>query len=375
MAWLTRRIRRLAIALTALCALGEPSAFADTDSGQTLRVLTFNVWHGRRQPDENESRKVFPGEDDERKERRFAWQIEEIQRLDPDVLLLQEVNPNQREARRYARALGYDEIHKVTSCGVHLGKLLKIPKNVNEGLAILAKPELGLRRVGSKRLSGNARCTATFGLQTRESRYVLMGEIRAAGRKLLVASTHLFSPAFMPPGFREGLDALVEAGTVTADHHTEIEGVLQSRQARNVREIRDLLADLDKRRGRLGSDGSPVPVVLGGDFNTEPGTPGVAVVLDAGWSSVTERDTPTWDPVANEVNYQIGTKRSDPFDTRGVPELIELLAPRRTIARQIDHIFLSAGLETASAERALDRDRDGLYPSDHFGVLATVKLP
>ena len=118
----------------ALFCVAKPSPAQEAET--KLEVLTFNVWHGRRS---GESRRRFPGEEVGRAERRFERQIEEIRRIDPDVLLLQEVNPNQRQARRYARALGYDEIHKVTSCGIHLGKLYKLPRNVNEGLAILAR--------------------------------------------------------------------------------------------------------------------------------------------------------------------------------------------------------------------------------------------
>ena len=64
----------------------------------------------------------------------------------------------------------------MTSCGIHLPPI-KIPTNVNDGLAILARPGLDLRRVHTKRLSGDAVCTATFGFQTKESRYALLGEI------------------------------------------------------------------------------------------------------------------------------------------------------------------------------------------------------
>ena len=346
---------------------------AGAEASETLKVMTFNVWHGLRS---GESKKRFPGEDRERAERRFALQIDQIKRLDPDVLLLQEVNPNQRRARRYARALGYDEIHKVTSCGVHLGKLYKIPRNVNEGLAILAKPELRLRRAGWKRLSGNARCSATFGFQTRESRFALVGEIRVAGRSLVVVSTHLFSPAFMPPGFRAGLDSLVERGIVSAEHRREIVELLDGRQERNVAEVRSLLAEIEKHRARLDADGAPAPAVLGGDFNTEPGTPGLTVLVDGGMRSATgTRSLPTWDPVVNLANYQIGTRRSDPFDTREIAELEELLAPRRILARQIDHVFVSSELEVVAAERAMDGDLEGLLPSDHFAVLATLRVP
>ena len=192
-----------------LSLLSVESSAAQGSSGDEITVMTFNVWHGLRS---GESRKRFPGEDPERFEMRFAWQIEELQRLDPDVLFFQEVNPNQPLSRRYAEALGYDEIHKVTSCGLHLGAIYKIPKNVNEGIAILAKPELGLRRVGTKRLSGDATCTATWGFQTKESRYVLFGEITVGNQRVLLATTHLASPSFTPDDFDETLDEMVQAG-------------------------------------------------------------------------------------------------------------------------------------------------------------------
>ena len=116
------------------------------------------------------------------------------------------INPNRGAT---PQALGYDEIHKVTSCGLHLGGIYKIPKNVNDGIAILAKPELGLRRVGKKRLSGNAKCSATWGIQTKESRYALFGEITVAGQKVLVTTTHLASPAFTPADFDDQLEKMV----------------------------------------------------------------------------------------------------------------------------------------------------------------------
>ncbi len=135
-------------------AFSSRSAPARADAAPTLKVLTLNVWHGLRS---GESKTRFPGEDAE---------------------------------------LGYDEIHKVASCGIHLGKILKIPRNVNEGIAILARAKLKLRRVGKKRLSGNASCSATWGFQTKESRYALFGEITVEGRRVLLATTHLPSDHF-----------------------------------------------------------------------------------------------------------------------------------------------------------------------------------
>jgi len=349
--------------------LGPTTLSAQDASGPSLKAITFNVWHGLRS---GESNKRFPGEDEERKERRLAWQIEELKRLDPDLLFFQEVNPNQPLARWYAEQLGYDEIHKVTSCGLHLGGIYKIPKNMNEGIAILAKPELGLRRVGKKRLSGNATCSATWGFQTRESRYALFGEITVGGRKVLVTTTHLFSAPFLLPTFEDDLEQLVEQGVLEPEQRDEILAARDTKVARATGEAKLLLQEIQKRRARLGTD---VAVILGGDFNAEPGAPGIAVIKAAGFLEAgTGPEFRTWDPVSNEVNYGIGTRRHDPLPTFGKPEVQELLAHRSTTPRQIDHIFVSADFEVLSAEMVLNQDKDGMYPSDHFGILAVLQL-
>jgi len=234
-------------------AAGLPAAAADADSRDTLRVLTYNVWHGLRS---GESNKRFPGEEPEDKESRFAAQI--------------------------------DEIHKVTSCGLHLGAIYKIPRNMNEGIAILARPELGLRRVGKKRLSGNAKCTATFGFQTKESRYALFGEITVGGRSILVVTTHFSSPPFVPSDFEQRLDELVEQGTLEAGQREEILAELERKRQRSLAEAQRLLGQIEKRRRDRKNPDRPRAVILGGDFNAEPGTPAIVAIEEAGLRSVAE---------------------------------------------------------------------------------------
>ncbi len=369
-----KQIRVAALTLLLLTGASHPNlAMAQGGSEKTLKVMTFNVWHGLRS---GESNKRFPGEDPERAAERFAWQIEEIKKLDPDVLLFQEVNPNQKQAGKYAAALGYDEIHKITSCGLHLGAIYKIPKNVNDGIAILAKPEYNLKRVGKKRLSGNAKCTASWGFQTKESRYGLFGEITADGHKILVTTTHLSSPAFVLSDFDEQLDQLVENGTLTEEQHDEIQTARQAKSDRNLNETKALLQQMDRRSVRLGSESGATPIIFGGDFNAEPGTPGIRAVYAAGFDETgTGADFHTWDPVTNHVNYGIGTRRHDPLPTFDSPEVEELLAYRSTVARQIDHLFVKGGLRTVSAKMVLTEEHDGHYLSDHFAILATIELP
>jgi endonuclease/exonuclease/phosphatase family metal-dependent hydrolase len=349
-----------------------PAVSAQTESGSTLKVMTFNVWHGLRS---GESNKRFPGEEPDRANKRFNWQIEEIKRLDPDVLLFQEVNKNQPQARRYAEALGYDEIHKVTSCGLHLGGLYKIPKNVNEGIAILAKPEFGLERVGKKRLSGNAMCSATWGFQTKESRYALFGSITVDGRVVLLTTTHLASPAFTPDGFDQQLDTLVDSGELTSDQRDEILAAGDRKLDRNTMEAQELVREIARQRDRLAAGGQKPVAILGGDFNAESDKPGFAKIKAAGFTEVASGpDFHTWNPVVNYENYSIGTKRYFALPTFGNPQVESMLDQRNTTPRQIDHLFISEGLEKVSAEMVMMQPKDGIYPSDHFGILASLRL-
>ena len=362
----------LLITLTMVAALAtaQPSE-AQSGSGPTLKVMTFNVWHGLRS---GESRKRFPGEDAERANKRFNWQIEEIKRLDPDVLLFQEVNPNQPQSRRYAEALGYDEIHKVTSCGLHLGALYKIPKNVNEGIAILAKPHLGLKRVAKKRLSGNAMCSATWGFQTKESRYALFGSINVEGQAGLLVTTHLASPAFTPADFDEQLDKLVENGELTAEQRTEILAERDRKLNRNTTEVQNLLEEIDRQRHRLS--GSGTPAIFGGDFNAESDKPGIGKVKSSGFIEVADgSDFHTWNPVSNHENYSIGTRRHYSLPTFGNATVEAMLDRRNDTPRQIDHLFISEGLEKISSEMVMNKAKEGIYPSDHFAIIATLRLP
>lgn len=369
---------RLTVLFLLAAVIGSPFCSAQPTeaqdrSGAALKVLTFNVWHGLRS---GESRKKFPGEDADRAKKRFDLQIEEIQRLDPDVLLFQEVNPNQPQSRRYAEALGYDEIHKVTSCGFHLGAIYKIPKNVNDGIAILAKPELGLRRVGKKRLSGNAKCSATWGIQTKESRYALFGEINVEGKKVLLTTTHLASPSFTPSDFDDQLETMVQNGELSAAQRDEILAERDKKLNRNTQESQRLLQEIDKRRTQLARTGTEPAVILGGDFNAETDRPGISKIKQAGFAAVASApDFLTWNPIVNEENYRIGTRRNYSLPTFDKPEIEAMLDQRHDTPRQIDHIFVSAGIEVDSAEIVLNEAKDGIYLSDHFGLLATLRLP
>ncbi|MBI4368128.1 MAG: endonuclease/exonuclease/phosphatase family protein [Candidatus Omnitrophica bacterium] len=104
-----------------------------------------------------------------------------------------------------------------------------------------------------------------------------------------------------------------------------------------------------------------VPALLTGDFNDGPGSRPIQAIREAGYQDVYERLHPdeagfTWD----NRNPFIQTHSVKFPDRR-----IDFIFAHNTFADQ--YVFESAGLvfNRASAE--------GIYPSDHFGVIATIK--
>ena len=131
----------------------------------------------------------------------------------------------------------------------------------------------------------------------------------------------------MPPGFEEGLAGLVAEGKLSEEQRAEIVGKIESKRERNLSETRKMLAQIEKQRMKLGEDGRPAPVILGGDFNTEPGTASIAAIEEFGLLNVgTGPDYLTWDPVRNHKNMAIGSKRGWPVPTFEITEVEELSA-------------------------------------------------
>ena len=116
-------------------------------------------------------------------------------------------------------------------------------------------------------------------------------------------------------------------------------------------------------------------VILGGDFNAEPDTPPIALVMDSGLQNVaTGPAYLTWDPVKNHENHAIGTKKGWPLPTCDLEQVEWLLEPRRTAARQIDYLFVSEQGRVVSSTMVMDRERHGIFPSDHFAIFFVIDL-
>lgn len=131
------------------------------------------------------------------------------------------------------------------------------------------------------------------------------------------------------------------------------------RYGRRLGEARKMLAFIERVAGDR-------PAILLGDFNALPDSEEIAMLLQAGFVdafAVAGSDEGiTWD---EERNANIQLQR------RTYPEEI----PQDPRNKRIDYVFVrSSGLSVTRAMVVLDRPIEGLYPSDHFGVLVKIAV-
>ena len=103
------------------------STLQPVSSPTTFKVLTYNTLHGL----EVSKLWVRQVETDEGQKARFTLRIKQLAEAQPDVILLQEVNPLPAMAADYIQALkqqglDYAEVHQVDACGLRLAPGLAI---------------------------------------------------------------------------------------------------------------------------------------------------------------------------------------------------------------------------------------------------------
>src|SRR5215470_1629122 len=269
-----------------------------------VKVLTYNILHGL----EPSGLTVKASESKQAREARLALQFRQLAEIQPDVMLLQEVNPLPAMARKYVTAVKgfgvqYAEVHQVDACGVRLAPGLAVVPGLNNGLAVLAKAPLLVRKVKGLKLSGGiGRCDDYMGFQTGELRYALISEIENpnTGRKLLTVSLHLHSGLERNAFFIQKINEYVDAGKVRREDFEEIVVELEKSQERRLEEIRRLLKEIQK----LNTNDAYVGVLVGGDFNFEPDDPEYRELEGAGLKDTHAMGSPetelyTFDPQRN----------------------------------------------------------------------------
>ncbi|MBX3301008.1 MAG: endonuclease/exonuclease/phosphatase family protein [Nitrospira sp.] len=256
------------------CA-GSPR-LTSTPSDQPMHqftVLTYNTLHGLKPS----GLTVKASESKDVRQARLDRQFEQLSVVWPDVMLLQEVNPLPKMAVTYVEAmkrfgLQYSQVHQVDACGVRLGPGVAVVPGLNNGLAILAKAPLRLRKVKGLKLSGGlGGCGDFIGIQTGELRYALIAEVENpdTGRKLLAVSFHLHSGIERNAFFIQRINEAVDQGRIRREDFAGIVSAMEQDQERRLHEIRVLVKEIQK----LQAEGNYLGAIVGGDFNFEPDDP------------------------------------------------------------------------------------------------------
>lgn len=320
-----RALRWLAVCLaTASCSAPRPPTGAERD---TLRVVDINVWSGL---DYRGVVRMGTYETAEEREARYRALVTQLRALEPDVIGVHEANPVPDYVDRLAADLGYDAVRHMGLGGVRIGPV-GLPWNLREGDAILARPDLGLRYEGRRRISGGL-VGSFFSFHFADATQVLAASIGVNGRRVFLFATHW------------------HAGNEKVD-----------REWRSV-EAERTLAFVDD----VAIDG---PAILMGDFNAEPAAPEVRRLLDAGFvdahgAARGDSAGPTWNPGRN-LNIQEHYAGADGGAERRPPATPDAL-------RRIDLVLARPPLRVVDARVAVDRAVAGVHASDHFGVLADL---
>ncbi|MEZ0227514.1 MAG: endonuclease/exonuclease/phosphatase family protein [Planctomycetota bacterium] len=334
-----------------------------------LRILDLNTWHGLYARSFHRAEKLEP---DDLRERRTGAMLEGIRALDPHVVALQECYPQPAFTERVAAELGYEQVSQVSNAGLRIfGAGYPLGIDTGEGSAILARPGLKLRSLGRIALSGYGYTGRRVSLQWVDKRMALACAIEVEGKPLHVVTFHVRYDWATFDMFEKAWAALLERTVVEGDAPERLVRSVQSNMLRRDREIDALAAWVSKLQGGA-------PVVLVGDLNIDDDAPQLAAFaqrLEIASTLQLVKDTrPTWDP-HNNPNIAPSASFTHPDGTKkGLSDLVG--AYHDQLLQRPDHAFVSQSLAPSvlDARVVLDQPVDGVFGSDHYGILTTLRV-
>jgi endonuclease/exonuclease/phosphatase family metal-dependent hydrolase len=351
--------------------LGATSAIGFVNAqGDPLKVLTINVWSGL---DYKGLWKSGEYETADRRGARFRSLVTQVKKLSPDVIFVQEANPVDRYAANLASAFDMEEVHQMVNGGKRIGSL-GIPANLKEGLVILARPHLSLKRVDAWKLSGTPGIhTDLISFHHTEAVFALVAKITANQQDIFLVNVHLAAAPRIPEDLNDFRNKILTEYEMNADQFSKAFEKWQRREERRLMEVGKLLGHLEGLTPRT-------PGIVAGDFNAGPESREMRIFREKGGftdvlAAPSEDEICTWDPARN-TNTSYTIKRTDARgEPRGGFELLASLASNRCM--RLDYIFLANTFPEHSAgdgRIVMTTETDGMMASDHFGVLGEVNL-
>lgn len=365
-----RQLLRVVMIISIAWACGTAIA-----RGEPLKVLTINAWSGL---DYNGTLKMGEYESRKAREARFSSLAAQARQLSPDVIFVQEANPVGKYTSRLASSLSMNEIHQVVNAGFKVGSL-GIPFNLKEGVAILAKPGLSLKKIDTWQLYGSKGIhTDLLSIHFSEVVLALVGRIEVAGQEIILVNVHLVAAPRIPEEMNQFLDGVLSRGEMTEGGLKEGLDRWRRREERRMEEVKKLTQALE-------SACSEVLCIVAGDFNAEPDSAEIRFFKERGAFTDTLGESGelskgngkafTWD-VDRNTNIAMSTRTRD---ARGkVREGFDYLAAvAGDRSKRLDYIFLGKGFTSEDVLQSgvvLTERVEGVQPSDHFGVFAEIDL-
>ncbi len=323
-----------------------------------IRILTINVWSGL-------TYKGFfkMGRYPDNLRGRYELLVSEIRKLAPDIIAIQEANSLPYYAKRLAKDLDYQVIYSVALGGIRFGSF-GIPTNMREGMVILVKKPGTIEYLDRKRLYGCGIATNWFSFHFREITQSLLGRAVIHGKPLYIYNVHLhegpFKGSVLEAMFKRLAPEMAEEKVEEARKATEND--IERRQV----EIANLIRFVEET---LPPD---MPAIILGDFNTTSESGELEPLLARGkWVDSFRSKNPheegvTWDPMHNP-NYRPAETVKDPYGT--------LHTYHGSHSSRIDFILINSNIprDHILESRVILTPVDGVSPSDHYGVLTTLK--
>lgn len=337
---------------------GETMVHTSTTPSQEIRILTVNVWSGL-------TYKGFfkMGRHPDDPEKRYDLLVSEIRKLHPDIIAIQEANPLPHYAKCLAKDLDYQVIYSVALGGIRFGSF-GIPTNMREGQAILVKKPWIITKLGRKSLSGGGIVTNWFSFHFREITQALLGRVLIHDKPLYVYNVHLHEGPFKGSALETMLKRLSQ--DMTTEKVEEAREAAKKDMERRRAEITNLIEFVEETLP------PGMPAIILGDFNTTIESGELDPLLASGkWvdsfrAKNLHEEGVTWDPQHNP-NYRPAETVKDPYGT--------LHAYHGSHPYRIDFILVNENIphHQILESRVVLTPVDGLSPSDHYGVLTTLK--
>lgn len=364
---------------------------------KSLRLATFNVWHGLA------GRGPYHGllgfrEFESAAERDVRWRkvLRDCAEVDADIFVFQELNPVSERGNELKLALGGEFHGCVDQSGLKLFSR-GVPYNLASGLGTLlrgtirpARTRADVVRVPLKRkLSGGFGRSGEFlSFHLSEQRYAQFSSVyhEALGR-LLIVNTHLHHGFEKFPGLMSLLDQAVLLGKVSQSDVHRLYAFLDEARDRRLSEMDRILEVVND----VGSNHDGIAVC--GDFNSVPTSAAAKLLQVHGfrdlYSVANSRekdprlakgaDGATWDPILNPRNHLIQQEGGFqfPLPDFGNPELTNVYREFDKLPRRIDFLFARGSFLDTSRLRLKTvktfgaPDESGVAASDHFGVVAS----